>query len=320
MHGRYCFSPMLAFMGLGEKIQIWSYRDRLIVHLLFMILRNTFPHVIPEVCRSSKGPNAIKDITSDIKQALESGDYHYALRIDIRGYYANIDRKILLTQLQKKFDDPLTLKYLESIVTTAIDDSYRGVYIPEKGIPLRSALSPFFGSLYLAPLDCAFGQMDVFYARYVDDVIILVKTKHQYSKAKKRIFEVLRQLKLEVSPQKTRFSKLDRFHFLGIDFEVSQNPQDKNQVTVTMHKRSCSRALNKVVAMRKNAAYHAADIQRYIIRWATWWKSVCGWPRSSLLIRWTVFATLHAKEYAWLGRGLLVFEAMRCGVSLRETS
>lgn len=67
---------------------------------------------------------------------------------------------------------------------------------------------------------------------------------------------------------------------------------------VKMHPRSCSRALGKVVAM-KECAVHAADIQRYIIRWGNWWASVGNWTTLSLLHRWTIFTTIHAKEYAW---------------------
>ena len=50
-----------------------------------------------------------------------------------------------------------------------------------------------FGALYLKPLDLAFGSTDVFYRRYVDDVIVLLKSKRQFSKAKKRLFEVCRR-------------------------------------------------------------------------------------------------------------------------------
>jgi hypothetical protein len=90
--------------------------------------------------------------------------------------------------------------------------------------------------------------------------------RNMSSKAKQRVFEVLRALKLDVSPQKTKMGKLSGFNFLGVDYGVSQNPQDEIQVTAEMHPRSCSRALGKVKAMRQSAV-HTADIQRYLVRW-----------------------------------------------------
>jgi RNA-directed DNA polymerase len=110
--------------------------------------------------------------------------------------------------------------------------------------------------------------MDVFYCRYVADIVVLAKSQHQFAKAKKRLFKVLRQLKFEVSPQKTKMGKLSGFHFLGATFEVSQTLQSKNQVTTAMHNRSCRRALDKVKAMRESAV-SAANIQRYLRRWGT---------------------------------------------------
>lgn len=113
--------------------------------------------------------------------------------------------------------------------------------------------------------------------------------------------------------------KLNSFHFLGVNFEVAQTLLGKNQGTAEMHPRSCSRALGKVIAMKENAV-HAARIQRYLIRWSNWWHSAGNWTSLSLLYRWMVFATIYAKEYAWLGRGLVAFERACyythfCGVS-----
>ena len=107
--------------------------------------------------------------------------------------------------------------------------------------------------------------------------------------------------------------KLDTFHFLGVKFEASRNPQSsESQVTVSMHPRCCSRALNKVLALIDNAV-HAADIQRYLVRWATWWQTMADWSMSSILLQWTEFAGINASEVAWYGRGLVSFERSDVG-------
>lgn len=166
----------------------------------------------------------LKEVMRDIEKALKSGEYYYVLRIDVRGYYATIERKELLKLLQKNFDDPLILKYRHDIVKRLVDRD-DVLCSPKKSIPLRSTLSPLFGALYLTPLDEAFSSQDAFYRKYVDDIIILVINERQHRRARKRLFEVLRELHLEVSPQKTRMGKLDVFHFLGVKYEASRNPQ-----------------------------------------------------------------------------------------------
>lgn len=141
----------------------------------------------------------------------------------------------------------------------------------------------------------------------MDDIIILVGNKRQYIKARKKLFKILKELKLKLSPHKSRMGALKGgFHFLGCNFEVSRNPQRQTQVvTVNIHDRSCRRALDKVHAMRQNAVY-AAHIQRYLLRWATWWQTVIQLEKFALIYRWVRFTEHVHHSSVWLGRGLLM--------------
>ena len=95
----------------------------------------------------------------------------------------------------------------------------------------------------------------------MDDIIILAQTKRQFVAARKKLFRILRQLKLKLSDAKTRMGKLhEGFHFLGIQFQVqsaaSQNLPTKTPVmSATIHSRSCRRALERVCAMKQSAVY-----------------------------------------------------------------
>lgn len=134
----------------------------------------------------------------------------------------------------------------------------------------------------------------------MDDIIILTSTKRKYVKAKKCLFEVLRRLKLRVAPHKTRIGVLGKgFHFLGINFEVSQNPQSKIQVlTVKLHTRTYRRALDKIAALREDAV-HPANIQRYLIGWATWWYRTMGVSALALLA-WSIGYVSASQPAQWI--------------------
>ena len=81
----------------------------------------------------------------------------------------------------------------------------------------------------------------------MDDILILAQTPRQYRPAKKNLFDTLVALKLTLSPAKTRMGGIQRgFHFLGVHFEVSQNPQTQNQARLHIHSRTCIRALDIV--------------------------------------------------------------------------
>jgi hypothetical protein len=192
-------------------------------------------------------------------------------------------------------------------VTIGVDINGQ-VILPKTGIPLRSSLSPFFGALYLTELDRVFeNRHGIFYRRYMDDIIILVKTKRQYTKARKRLFTILQKLKLQLSPHKSKMGRLkEGFHFLGVNFEVTRIPQSKTQVaTVNLHSRSCRRALDKVQAMRKDAV-NPAHIQSYLSRWATWWHSTMKLEKLLLIFIWVKFTGRFQDGSVWLGRGLLM--------------
>jgi hypothetical protein len=218
-----------------------------------------------------------RDITQAIKAALNTGTFHYCLRIDIKSYYASINHQILLDQLYKNYDDPRLRRYFEAIVTTGIDCDGQ-VFLPKQGIPLRSSLSPFFGALYLTELDRAFeNRPGIFYRRYMDDILILVSNKRPYTRVRKRVFAILKGLKLKISPHKTR-----------------------------IHTRSCRRALDRVQAMRKDAV-HPANIQRYLSLWATWWKTTIKLSRFGLLYTWLmVVENTSFTSCLWYGRGLFL--------------
>ena len=306
--GQHQFSPIIQYHFKDEIIQVWSYLDRLMLHLILKIIKPTFKHVISPLCLHLKGPSIIKNITQEIKSALNTKNFNYCLRIDIKSYYASINHKILLEQLYNNYDDPILRHYFEAIVTSGIDCDGQ-VVLPKRGIPIRSSLSPFFGALYLTALDRAFeNRSNIFYRRYMDDIIILVRNKHQYAKARKRLFSILKELKLQISPKKTRMGLLKKgFHFLGVKFEVTRIPQRETQVaTVDIHERSCRRALGNVQAMQKDAV-NAAKIQRYLSLWATWWKSVIRSDRFKLLYTWLCY-TKYSQETScmWFGRDLLL--------------
>src|SRR3989338_7653377 len=165
----------------------------------------------------------------------------------------------------------------------------------------------------------------------MDDIIVLVESKKQYLTAKRKLFAILRKLKLQISPHKTKMGRLrDGFHFLGVDFEVTpinetrsgaaccatsnsnvdfevtRIPQSETQVKtqVTIHSRTCRRALDKVIAMKTDAV-HPAKIQRYLVRWATWWDPVTRLGYWSILQKWVNHTTADQPAVVWIGRGLL---------------
>ena len=86
----------------------------------------------------------------------------------------------------------------------------------ECGISLGCPLSPLVGGLYLQLLKDEVKRLCMFHARYMDDSVILSKTRWQLRRAIQRMNSILEELKLEKHPNKTPMGRIDRrFGFLG---------------------------------------------------------------------------------------------------------
>ena len=91
----------------------------------------------------------------------------------------------------------------------------------EKGLPMGSPLSPILGAVALIPLDQAMGQnKETHYSRFMDDWIVLCKTKTALRKVVKLTHKIVGSLKLELHPTKTYIGKISHgFNFLGYYFD-----------------------------------------------------------------------------------------------------
>jgi len=89
----------------------------------------------------------------------------------------------------------------------------------KRGIPRGASLSPLLGAFYLLNLDREMAKLDVKYIRYMDDILILAKTRWKLKKAVKVLNETFDELKLEKHPGKTFIGRIERgFDFLGYHF------------------------------------------------------------------------------------------------------
>jgi len=91
-----------------------------------------------------------------------------------------------------------------------------------KGLPLGNLTSQFFANIYLNELDYFVKNklMAKYYIRYVDDFVILHKSKEQLEKWKDEINNFLEEnLNLELHPDKSRVINLSK----GVDFVGFRN-------------------------------------------------------------------------------------------------
>ena len=131
MAGAHKFSP------LSGPSRMWCPLDRLITHLIHHQIKSTFKHVVDEKCAHMQGPSAIKGIHKKIRPEIEK--YAYFIRLDIKGFYASVDRKILSEIVEETYDDPIIVAYLKDVIHIAYDKG--GMCIPRRKGSLPVAVS-----------------------------------------------------------------------------------------------------------------------------------------------------------------------------------
>ena len=97
--------------------------------------------------------------------------------------------------IQKYVDHPVLFNLIHKALRRT--ETRGGLFYEyhEKGLSMRSPLSPLLGAIALIPLDKAMGQVKgIFYARYMDDWLVLTKSKTALRKIVKITHEVMNAL------------------------------------------------------------------------------------------------------------------------------
>lgn len=107
--------------------------------------------------------------------------------------------------------------------------------------------------------------MDVRYFRYMDDVLILAKSRWKLKKAIRVLNETFNELNLQKHPDKTFIGRTERgFDFLGYQFSPHGMSVSASTIENGLQK------LHRLYEQKKTAPEGAAILGEYIKRWRRW--------------------------------------------------
>lgn len=184
-------------------IKSLPYRDR-IVHQWYVeefIKPYFLPRFIKDTCAciENRGTHYAADMVQKYMRIMKRniGDY-YILKCDVKKYFYSIDKNILFEIMSRKISDQELLEFTKKIIFDGTGDV---------GIPIGNYTSQYFANIYLNELD-HYVKEDLkikYYVRYMDDFILLLRTKEEAKEVLEKISYFLREkLKLELN-QKTRY-------------------------------------------------------------------------------------------------------------------
>lgn len=197
-----------------RKIEKSRYIDR-IVHrwVVDNFLEPSFvPQFIPTsyACLKGKGMHrAAIYVQNTMKHCKRIWQEYYILKMDIAKYFDNINKNILLNILKRKIKDKDLLWLVEQILFAQKR---------EKGLEIGNYTSQMFANIYLNEVDQYIKhQLKIkYYCRYLDDSIVMVKTKQEAKIILEKIKIFLKQeLALELNQKTQIFKDKQGVNFCG---------------------------------------------------------------------------------------------------------
>lgn len=217
LSGVYRLTPML-ITARGRKkkeaLALWSARDALVLKWVALIIAPQLD--IPARCEHVKGHGGGPSSVARMTRSLVQHRWGWVCRTDVRGYYGSMNKQILLEGVFCQIKQPVLQDLITQYVHYTVE--YGGeFYTPEKGIARGCALSPLMGALYLAQMDTYFSERaGMYYAHYMDDVVILAKTRWQLRRHVRALNEFFNAGEVEQHPDKTFIGRTTRgFDWMG---------------------------------------------------------------------------------------------------------
>src|SRR3990167_2370150 len=190
--GSYQFSSLERLEFKDGILSLWTSQDTIALKLITQALEGRIRYAIPKSCYHVKDHGGLKHAVRETHGALPH--HHFVMRSDIKSYYQSIDFNSLMSIIETYIKHPvlLTLIYKACHRTETRGEIFYDYH--ERGIPKGSPLSPLLGAIALMPLDQEMGRIkDIFYARFMDDWVVLTKSKTALRKVIKRTHQSLLQ-------------------------------------------------------------------------------------------------------------------------------
>jgi group II intron reverse transcriptase/maturase len=206
--------------GKQRPLGIPTVRDRVAQMAAKIVLE---PIYEADFKGSSYGYRPGKSATDALEEIRLTGGRGHRVVVegDIKGFFDNIDQKLLLLRLKLRISDRRVLKLLRKWLEAGVMEEGK-VTSSDLGTPQGGVISPLLANVYLDFLDSVWERQCKHLGvlvRYADDFVVLCRTRSQGNEALRRLKIIFEHMRLELHPDKTKIVELglgkDGFVFLG---------------------------------------------------------------------------------------------------------
>ncbi len=215
--------------GKVRLLSIPSIRDRVVQGALKLILEPIFEADFQGGSFGYRPKKSAHAAIRRVTDAIVSGKT-YVIDLDLRSYFDTVRHHVVLEKVAQRVRDDEVLWLLRLILKAS----------GKQGVPQGGVISPLLSNLYLNEVDKMLekakettrqGQRErIEYARFADDLVILVDSNPQWrwlrGAVEKRLREELVKLQVEVNEEKSSrvdLAQRESFGFLGFEFRRTRS-------------------------------------------------------------------------------------------------
>ncbi|MEZ8036342.1 reverse transcriptase domain-containing protein [Vibrio crassostreae] len=240
-----------------RQIAIPTLRDRITLKALNNYLQKNFGQKL-----SVQVP---QQATREVKEALDSGLYETAIKIDIKDFYPTVNHQSLLDQLAKLGAEKEAIKLVHAAISTGFKKNQSNII----GVPQGLSISNILAEIYMMEIDKKLKNPDIFYKRYVDDVLIFCKEKDAPKIHQDFVQEAtkigLNVHELEQDSDKTTITSIDQeFSYLGYVYNPTMH---KGDVSVSVRDASRKRFQDSIAALFTSYANAGKHRSKALLFW-----------------------------------------------------
>ncbi len=198
------------FRGLG----IPTIYDRVCQQALLNRLQPIFEPIFDEANYGYRQGRSTKDALRKVWKEIDSGS-EWIVDADLKDFFGSVDHEKLLTLVAQQIADGRVLRLIEAMLKAG---SYgKGRLFPtERGTPQGGVASALLSNILLTPFDREMRRKGYQLTRYADDWVVTCKSAAEARAAIDAAGRILKQLGVELHPQKTRIVHVQYgFEFLG---------------------------------------------------------------------------------------------------------
>jgi len=254
--------------GKIRKLGIPTVGDR----IAQMVVRDVLePRVEPHFHRNSYGyrpGRKAHDAIDKARQQCWRNDW--VIDLDIKGFFDNLDHRLLMRALEKHTGENWILMYIERWLKALIEKENGETRERDKGTPQGGVASPLLANLFLHYafdkwMESEFPAVE--FERYADDVVVHCKSLNQASLVLDKIRERLGKCGLELNMEKTKIVyckdsnrkakyRFTEFTFLGYTFRGRRARSPKGRRFKSFSPAVSREALKKMVSEIRGMGIH----------------------------------------------------------------